>query len=68
MDGSLVALKFSSVRLPDQTYVIVTGLNNVKEYNGKCGKIVGFDEVVEWYMVELGAGQNLKLKPENAMV
>jgi hypothetical protein len=55
-----------NVVLPKSTRIRVDGLTGAPQYNNRWGQITQFDEAAGRYVVDLGGGNTLRLKLENA--
>ena len=66
-DGRPGSLAPSSVRLPDGTRVAFVGLTTESgaEWNGRWGRVDGFDAVRQRYIVAVPPARQLRVRPEN---
>ena len=64
-DGRPASLPPANLRLPAGTRVKVVGLTKGTQWNEQWGVVAEFDEPGERYLVEVGPGRQLKVRPAN---
>lgn len=65
LDNAVVALKGSSLIVPDNTRVEVQGLVGAAKWNGAWGKVLAYDPVAERYTVQMSRQAAIKIKRDN---
>eukprot|EP00667_Euglena_gracilis_P009774 EG_transcript_9937 len=66
--GTIVAAKPATLVLANHTCVMITGLSDAAQYNGKWGKVLDFDAATSRYLVKVDANTQLRVRLDNARI
>ena len=65
-DSTFIQWLWADVVLPQGTWLRLDGLQQKPELNGQCGAVRSFDHAAGRYSIQLGSGDVVRIKPQNA--
>ena len=62
---NVLSIKPANLVLPIATLVLVMGLTNARQHNGKVGSVVEHDAATGRYTIQVGLDHQLQVKGDN---